>query len=607
MSRDRLQVMRETLGAKSDDGPAEPAGGGPRSRRQPLDRRPLAIALAVLVSVGFHGGLTWWLADQPIGTVDLAAINAADGLYVVRRPDRDLILDPAADGPGTDGEDPARDLADVSRRLLTAEPDTSAAADTGSDSPADPEPLPDDRPMPDRANPEPTPLTDAATAALARTRSPDVDLPFQTTGGDPSGAAISDDDGRSAAEALLAGDPDLPTDTTPGTPSLNPTGSGPLDRPADTTATAGVDFVKIALDQSTDLNVPVHLDDDFDYEVTRYQGRAPGRDGWFAGDDADPDDGWFRVRITPRETLRKLPTMPKDVIYLIDTSESVPQEWVEQAIRGVSGALAALNEGDRFNIVFFSEKPAFFRPRGVVAATEENLAAARTFLEKAESQGMTDVNEALSRLLVRDLAAQRVYRLVLISDGRPTRGVMDTRELINLITRDNANVASIYCIGIGPKQNQPLLEFLAYRNRGYCRFVDTSAGAAGIIRDLASRLRYPILTDIRLSTVGLADNEVYPRRVPDIHQGQRLEVFGRFDQTGVFTMRLAGRNRQAPMDFTFTRDLARAQKGDQTIARRWGFWKLHHLYSRILVEGETDELLEQIKALKKTYELKTLY
>ena len=343
------------------------------------------------------------------------------------------------------------------------------------------------------------------------------------------------------------------------------------------------------------LAEPQHLDDDFDYAVTVFNDQKT--------------EPYARVDITPKRTLRKLRTIPRDLVVVIDVSGSIPQEWVNAVVRGVRDGLSDLNAGDRFNVVFFNEKPSFFSREGVQPATDKNITAAGQFLLSARSGGDTDVNQALARLMVRDVATSRVYDLILISDGVPTRGVMNTRELINLVTRDNDLAASIYCVGVGEKQNRPLLEFLAYRNRGFCVFCDpeNSFTAPDVIRGLMSRLRYPIMKDIRMTVAGLDNDQVFPRDVPNIHQGETLSIFGRYAAPSVFTMRLAGHNGVQPLDFTFSRSLNDAQAGDKQIAHDWAFWKLHHLYSEVIRQGETPELREAIDRLRKEYGLKTLY
>ena len=231
-------------------------------------------------------------------------------------------------------------------------------------------------------------------------------------------------------------------------PDLTPT----LDAPA-------IDFTDLALGDTTKIDVPDNLDNDFSYRVTRYdpvdwRGRLV---------DPNVEPGYFRIDITAERSLRKLQTMPKDVIFIIDTSSSVSQQWVQQITKGVSESLVSLNEGDRFNVVLFNEKVSLLSDTGPIDANKDNAKAASDFLSNAQSVGFTDVNAALRGLLIRDIDPKRVYELVLISDGQSTRGVVNTRELINLITRDNDLVASIYCVGVGAKQNHSTSSPIATR------------------------------------------------------------------------------------------------------------------------------------------------
>lgn len=370
-----------------------------------------------------------------------------------------------------------------------------------------------------------------------------------------------------------------------------------------------VDFTELAMNEAAKVTIPERLDHDFDYEITRFVTPQNAKSGWFGRKDTFTDDGrgYFKVEIIPRKSLKRLPTMPKDVVYLIDISGSVPQLWVDQMVRGVRDALASLNKEDRFNIVFFSESPMVFSPNQIQPATDENLARARQFLQDRNSEGMTDVNHAMSRLLVRDLEVSRVYSLIMISDGRPTRGVLDTRELINLITKDNDQVASIYCVGVTSRQNRPLLEFLAYRNKGFCVYANDSTKVAQTIRNLASRLRFPLMKDVRMSLLGIDPEDVYPKDLPNLYQGEKFEIYGRYDRSRKFTMRVVGHNGHRVLDLTFGKDISNAKVGEKEMPFRWAFWKLHHLYSEMLRRGASERVKAQIEALKKQYNLTTLY
>lgn len=587
-----------------------------------------AILIATIVSLILHGFVVWYAYDKTLGR-DVFDTEIVEE-YRVQRADRDLIAD-EFDVP-TDSTDPATGLgapsgvgtastlAKTSSAMLTnaaLEPSGGqASAAVGGNEWRRPAEV---RPGPIGGN-SGTSAPQVALPDVVNTRlpaGPSMEVEFKGEGagtGSRGGSTATGD----AAEMLAGltkgtglGGGAGSGEGVGGTPaSANPGRAAIADKPGSRGgggpgAGAGggavpkppIELPLPPLPPLPENKLPQaeHLDDDFEYAVTVFE--------------AKNEAPYARVDITPKRTLKKLHTLPRDVVILIDVSGSVPQEWVGPVARGVSDALSSLNEGDRFNIVLFSEKPAFFNADGIQAYNAQAVAAAQEFLKTAHSGGYTDVNQALARLMVRDVAVDRVYDLVLISDGVPTRGVMNTRELINLITRDNDLAASIYCVGVGPKQNRTLLEFLAYRNRGFCVYAGTEFQAPNVIRDLMSRLRYPIMKDVKLAVAGLDNDEVFPRDVPNIHQGESFSLFGRFHQYGEFTMRLSGHNGQKPLDFTFSRDLKDAPRGDQQIARDWAFWKLHHLYSELIRQGEAKEkeIKVQIEALRKEYGLKTLY
>jgi len=566
------------------------------------------FTLAAVASVFAHVAVGIAVFNQPLGRFDPAWLQSGATVYRVRRARMDVVVAPSP--PASIGREQAADrpnLDSLSSALLAmnASPPVKEnpilqlrGVDDARDSLND---------LTGEAGPSETRLPKSVAAKLAG--GVEVSLPKSPdTGGAGGGDRVGfgKTSGGSAitllAQAGLIGGrnpqppaPMLDTHAIDDKPRL----ADERDDQPDLTSPA-IDFAALAVRESTHLEIPQHLDNDFTYLL---YGLTP-----LKRLDNLPARGYFRVDIRTTRTLRKLRTMPKDVVFLIDTSGSIPQVWVDQIIAGISDALNSLNDGDRFNIVFFNEQPRLLSDQRIQPATRENIAAARAFLKAGRSKGYTDVNRAMSRLLVRDVEAQRVYDLILISDGRPTRGVMDTRELINLITRDNDLAAGIYCVGVGRRQNHEMLDFLAYRNKGFSVFVKHENEAPGMIRDLLSRLRYPIIKNVQVHAVGLdTPEQLFPHNLPDIHQGQKLALFGRFRVPSKFTMRLVGQSAGQSVDFTFTRDLAFAQSADKRLPYQWAFWKLHDLYDHLLVTRDENNIREQIDEMKHDYNLKTVY
>ena len=601
------------------------------------------LLLAVAVSVLLHAVAAWAFVNKPIGSVDPALLIDPARIFKVKRATVDEIVEDKSVDKSTGFVEPApsdtantQSLAELSRILLEGAPPPPVDTQLTQ---AEPQVAKVDETRPDGAGQGELPgsaagqLPDDVLDAL-RT-GPAVDLPFVAGAGSVadglSGSRSGTGDSfakpapgvkpiepfeygvEQASEALDEAGFIEPIDSRP-PPLASPKLEDGLAEAIPDRAVARaaidsptIDFAALALEDTKSLPLPEHLDNDFDYLLTRYK-PPPQKTGFLGlgGEKQDPYE-YFRVDIRAKRSLAKLRAMPKDVIYLIDTSGSVSQEWINNAVFGVRDALGSLNKGDRFNIVFFNESPNFFSRDRAMPADDATIREAQQFLVAAKSQGFTDVNRALSRLLVRDLSGDRVYYLFFISDGKPTRGVMDTREVINLITRDNDLKASIYCVGIGQSQNRDLLNFLAYRNKGFSVFADTPADAARSIRDLGSRLRYPIIKNVTLDLIGFDMNQVFPHNMPNIHQGETLSMFGRFQQAKPFTARLHGDNGGNPVDFTFSRDLNNAPEGEKNMPQEWAFWKLHHLYSEMIRKGETPEIRKQIDEIREKYKLKTLY
>jgi hypothetical protein len=601
---------------------------------EPTDKLPGEISRTILavvalgLSVLIHIAIAFMIGKLPLGNLDQLAQEPESTSYRIQRP----VIDPVVSDPVLlDNSIPATiqqpSLAALSAQLLLS-PEGNFENVDPEHTPTIVQPKKHDDQSPEAKNDAISTLPDQADLALDAVNrlggGKTVDMPVISKGGVPNIPGTGEDNGPSAsdqAKDLLADaiiNIDLPTNDRSaraqgqdgiGIPTIDLSDAPPVRPTKDifahrTPKSSPLDMATITIHQSKVLTLPERLDDDFTYTLTKIRPKIEG--GLFSKDELDKYT-YFEVEITPRRSLRKLKTIPKDVVFLLDTSGSVPQQWVNQMTAGVRSSLGSLNKEDRFNIVYFSDKSSFFSEDKIVQATPENLAKAQQFLTSAKSKGQTNVNLALSRLLQRDLSAQRAYYLVLISDGVPTRGVMNTRELINLITRDNNLNASIYCVGVGSRQNKELLNFLAYRNKGLSLFSTHAAHAATQIRNLLSRIRYPLIKDVNLNLVGIKMTEVFPHHLPNIHQGERFALYGRFTLPNKFTMRLSGHNGIKTMDFTFGGALASAPIGKKTIPHQWAFWKLHHIYSAIIQSGQTEKLKAQIEVLKERFDLKTLY
>ncbi len=321
----------------------------------------------------------------------------------------------------------------------------------------------------------------------------------------------------------------------------------------------------------------------------------------------DPGTGekYFKLFISA-EKPGQLEVVPKEMIFLIDSSKSITEEKLFYIKEAVIESLGGLNKGDRFNVVAFRGDLVNFREKPVYATTR-NIDEAKPFIRELEAIGQTDVGNALLGIIERPVAFYPSY-IMLITDGRPTTGVVDSRLIIQEITRANRMVRPIFSFGGGARVNRYLLDFISYQNRAWSRIAGTTHDIKGVFGDLYGQIKDPVLLNVRYRMIGLDPAEVYPKYLSDFYRGKPFVLYGRYGEEDVFSAQLLGEVGGATKEFIFKASLKAAEKGTEEIAREWAFMKVYYLISRItMARGDENLLREEIDRLSRKYGITTPY
>jgi len=322
-----------------------------------------------------------------------------------------------------------------------------------------------------------------------------------------------------------------------------------------------------------------------------------------------PDGGgYFRADITPNPRAERLPSLPKDVLFLIDCSTSISQPKLEQFKAAVSEALEYLNPVDRFNVVSFNTRPRplfpFFTP-----VTPQNVEAARAFLRTLVRGGMTDIYASLAPFVGTDRPPDRPLNIFLLSDGKTT--VEDSPRNADLIRRivqlNRANV-SIYSFSAGRSANLYVLDLLAYNNRGKSLHEEQLSDFRRQLVRFISTHADLIVADLEYHVTGGLGDEVYPKRLPHIYRGETLSVYGRYP-AGVreLALSIVGRGLRGRIEeLIFRTDLSKAPRASSRLAVEWASQKLFHLISEYALRPSPD-LYARIRALSAQYKLYVPY
>lgn len=294
---------------------------------------------------------------------------------------------------------------------------------------------------------------------------------------------------------------------------------------------------------------------------------------------ADDEDGavYFRIQIM-RQGAEALPVIPKDVLLLQDSSESITPSKLAECKRGLRRWLDWIGPEDRVQLIGFSDKldRCFSEPwQPLTPATRQQAFA---FIDSLRAKGNTDVFGSLEAAAALPRDPNRLFLVVLITDGRPTVGVMGSSEIIDRFSAENDGRIPVFSVGAGRRANRFLLDLLSYRNRGDSLVVAEDALLASALDRWANETHRPVLTDLRYRFTGIDENDVYPRALTPLFLDRPLLIYGRAARADAeAAFQIVGRSGGTERDMVFPLDLVHARSGGEDVRQRWAWHRVYYL------------------------------
>jgi len=286
-----------------------------------------------------------------------------------------------------------------------------------------------------------------------------------------------------------------------------------------------------------------------------------------------------------------VPAVKREVTIVIDRSGSMAGEKLEQAKAAALQVVDGLYRGEAFNVIDYSDSIASFAARPVVK-TRNNAEAARHYVRRLSSGGGTNIHDALFEAL-RPKPVDGMLPIVLfLTDGLPTVGVRSEVAIRNAAQKANKHKRRIFTFGVGYDVNAPLLTHLARNSRAQSTFVLPNEEIEAKVSQVYNRLFGPILAEPDLEVVD-ADGKVNTRRVtdllpaamPDLFEGDRLVVLGKYSEQQPLRFRLDGRFRGKNRAFKFKFNLDKSTTRNAFVPRLWASRKIAVLVDEIRQAG----------------------
>src|ERR1044072_2603469 len=156
--------------------------------------------------------------------------------------------------------------------------------------------------------------------------------------------------------------------------------------------------------------------------------------------------------------------MPKELVFVLDTSGSMAGFPFDKARDTMYLALNNLYPHDTFNLITFSGDTQILFPEPV-PATPENLQKAKTFLEDHNSGGGTEMMQAIKAALDPSDSQYHMRIVCFMTDGLVGNDV----EILSEVKKHTN--ARVFAMGFGNYPNRFLLDKMAEYGRGEVDYV----------------------------------------------------------------------------------------------------------------------------------------
>lgn len=319
---------------------------------------------------------------------------------------------------------------------------------------------------------------------------------------------------------------------------------------------------------------------------------------------SDSDDGFFTMILQPPERVTARDVMPKELVFVIDTSGSMSGFPIEKAKETMKLALDGLYPQDTFNLITFAGDEHILFPEPV-PATRENLAKAQAFLASRSGSGGTEMMKAIRAALDPSDAQDHVRIACFMTDGY----VGNDMEIVAEVQK-HPN-ARVFAFGIGSSVNRFLLDKMAEQGRGEVEYVTLSDDGSAAAKRFHERVRNPLLTDVSVEWSGLNVSDVYPKRIPDLFSSKPVILSGRYSAGGRGVIRLKGKMSGRDFVREIPIELPEKESRHDVLAALWARTRIDDLmsqdYNGIQNGNAREDIREAITQLGLNFRLMTQF
>ncbi len=313
----------------------------------------------------------------------------------------------------------------------------------------------------------------------------------------------------------------------------------------------------------------------------------------------DERGGFFTLIIQPQQTVTDAQVIPRELIFIVDTSGSMSGFPIEKSKEAMRRLIKGMRSTDTFNVIRFAGDTGTLwnKPQ---PHTQTNVDKALHYVEGFRGQGGTEMRKGIIEALAQPAAKGYLRIAFLLTDGY----IGDEFRIFQSIEKERRG-ARVFSLGVGSSINRYLLDRVAEIGRGEAFYVRQDENSQKVIDKFFQRVDRPALAHIEIDWGNLDVTELSPAKVPDLWAGQPIRIHGRYTQGGEENIVVRGQLVNQPYQQKLRVKLPKNEPDHEAMATVWAREKVHQLMNQMVRDGQTKELIEKVTQLGLTFRLMT--
>ncbi|BAY75764.1 hypothetical protein NIES25_22110 [Nostoc linckia NIES-25] len=316
---------------------------------------------------------------------------------------------------------------------------------------------------------------------------------------------------------------------------------------------------------------------------------------------ADDRGGHFAIYLIPALEYSTDEIVPKDVVFLVDTSGSQSGDPLKKCQEMMRQFINGLNPNDTFTILDFSDRVRELSKKPL-PNTAENRTKAIAYINNLQAAGGTEMLSGIRKAINFPTPAGRLRSVVLLTDGY----IGNENEILAEVQKHLQPANRLYSFGAGSSVNRFLLNRIAEIGRGISRIIRHDEPTQEVAEKFYKQINNPVLTNIQISWQGDTESPViYPKIAPDLFSEQPLVLFGRKQDKASGNLQISG-IAAGGKHYEKTFHLTFEETGNIAVAQLWGRACIKDLMNQ-MVSYETKAGVEAVTETALTYQLLSQY